>query len=192
MHGRATARRSTTARSAVPDREPQPGARAARGARARIDRFTDVVGAGASWIALVIVLLMATNVLLRYAFSAGTVWAQELEWHLLVPLILFGMSYGLRHGEHVRVDIVYSRLSARKKLIVDLVSALLTVAISGLIIWFSLHYVQQSYVIDEGSPDPGGIPHRYIIKGLIPVGFALLLLQGAANALGCVEKLRQH
>jgi len=176
----------------VPDREFHPDARAERSARARIDRFTELVGACTSWVALVIVLLMAANVLLRYAFSVGTVWAQELEWHLLVPLILFGMSYGLRHGEHVRVDIVYSRLSARRKLIVDLVSALLTVAVSVLIIGFSLHYVQQSWVIDEGSPDPGGIPHRYLIKGLIPVGFALLLLQGVANALGCVEKLRRH
>ena len=175
----------------MPERELQPGARAARGARARIDRFTDVVGACTSWVALVIVLLMAANVLLRYAFSVGTVWAQELEWHLLVPLILFGMTYALRHGEHVRVDIVYSRLSARRKLIVDVVSALLTVAVAVLIIWFSLHYVQQSYVIDEGSPDPGGIPHRFLIKGLIPVGFALLALQGVANALGCLEKLKR-
>jgi TRAP-type mannitol/chloroaromatic compound transport system permease small subunit len=145
-----------------------------------------------SWLALVIVVLMSVNVVLRYLFSIGSVWAQELEWHLLVPLILFGMSYALRHGEHVRVDIVYSRFSARQKTIVDLVSALLTVAVSVLVIWFSLHYVQQSYVIDEGSPDPGGIPHRYLIKGLIPVGFTLLLLQGIANALGCVEKLRQR
>jgi TRAP-type mannitol/chloroaromatic compound transport system permease small subunit len=175
----------------VPDRGLQPGARAARGARARIDRFIDFTGACTSWVALVIVLLMATNVLLRYAFSVGTVWAQELEWHLLVPLILFGMSYALRYGEHVRVDIVYSRFSTRQKTIVDLVSALLIVAVSVLVIWFSLHYVQQSYVIDEGSPDPGGIPHRYLIKGLIPVGFTLLLLQGIANALGCVEKLRK-
>ncbi|HSC97072.1 MAG TPA: TRAP transporter small permease subunit [Burkholderiales bacterium] len=174
----------------MPERELQPGARAARAARARIDRFTDVVGACTSWVALVIVLLMAANVLLRYAFSMGTVWAQELEWHLLVPLILFGMSYALRHGEHVRVDIVYSRLSHRAQAIVDLISALLVVAVSALIIWFSLHYVQQSWVIDEGSPDPGGIPHRYLIKGLIPVGFALLILQGIANALGCVEKLK--
>jgi len=60
-----------------------------------------------------------------------------------------------------------------------------------LMLWFSLNYVQQSYVIDEGSPDPGGIPHRYLVKGLIPVGFALLLLQGVANALGCVEKLKK-
>ncbi len=175
----------------MPDRGLQPGARSAGcAARARIDRFTDVVGACTSWIALVIVLLMATNVVLRYSFSIGTVWAQELEWHLLVPLILFGMSYGLRHGEHVRVDIVYSRFSARNRLIVDLVSALLTAAVSVLIIWLSLHYVGQSYVIDEGSPDPGGIPHRFIIKALIPVGFALLLVQAAANALGVLEGLR--
>jgi TRAP-type mannitol/chloroaromatic compound transport system permease small subunit len=176
----------------VPDSARHTGTRAARGARARIDRFIDVAGAATSWVALVIVLLMATNVLLRYSFSTGTVWAQELEWHLLVPLILFGMSYALRHGEHVRVDIVYGRFSNRTKLAVDLLSALLTIAVSVLIIWFSLHYVQQSYVIDEGSPDPGGIPHRYVIKGLIPAGFALLLLQGIANAIGCIEKLRRR
>ena len=157
-----------------------------------IDTFIDAVGRITAWSSFALALVMGTNVLLRYAFSMGTVWAQELEWHLLVPLILFGMTYALRHGEHVRVDIVYARLSARGKLIVDFVSALLTVAVAALIIWFSLHYVQQSYVIDEGSPDPGGIPHRYLIKGLIPVGFTLLILQGIANALGCVEKLRQR
>lgn len=134
---------------------------------------------------------MATNVLLRYIFSEGSVWAQELEWHLLVPLILFGMSYALLHGDHVRVDIVYGKFSDRTKVIVDLVSALLTAAISVLVIWLSIKYVQQSYVIDEGSPDPGGIPHRYIIKSLIPIGFALLFAQSVAVALGCIERLRK-
>lgn len=174
----------------MPDRPHGGGARAAGIARAAIERLVDAVGAATAWISLVIVGLMATNVLLRYLFSEGSVWAQELEWHLLVPLVLFGMSYALRHGEHVRVDIVYARFSPRAKIVVDLVSALLTVAISALVIWLSLHYVQQSYVIDEGSPDPGGIPHRYLIKSLIPVGFALLLAQGVAVALACIEKLR--
>jgi TRAP-type mannitol/chloroaromatic compound transport system permease small subunit len=190
MHGRATARPFTTARSAVPEPDQQTGARTAGRARDRIERFVDVVGEGTSWIALVIVVLMATNVLLRYAFSIGSVWAQELEWHLLVPLILFGTSYALRHGDHVRVDIVYGKFSDRNKLIVDLVSAVLCAIIAALFVWFSLHYVQQAYVIDEGSPDPGGIPHRFLIKSLIPIGFALLLLQSIATALGCVEKLR--
>jgi len=157
---------------------------------ARIDRLVELIGVATSWLALVIVALMATNVLLRYLFHSGTVWSQELEWHLLVPLILFGMSYALRHGEHVRVDILYAKFPDRAKDIVDLVSAILAIAISVLVIWFSLHYVQQSYVIDEGSPDPGGIPHRYFIKGLIPVGFALLLLQSIAVAIGKIEKLR--
>ena len=158
--------------------------------RSLIERVVDVVGVWTSWIALVIVGLMATNVLLRYLFSVGTVWSQELEWHLLVPLILFGMSYALRHGEHVRVDICYARFSGRVKVFVDLASAVLVVAISVLIIWFSVKYVQQAYVIDEGSPDPGGIPHRYLIKSLIPIGFTLLLLQGVASAIASIEKLR--
>ena len=174
----------------MPDRPQRTGARAAGALRAGIERFVDLAGIATAWLSLVIVVLMATNVVLRYLFSAGSVWAQELEWHLLVPLVLFGMSYALRHGEHVRVDIVYSRLSHRAQAIVDLISALLVIAVAVLIVWFSLHYVQQSYVIDEGSPDPGAIPHRYLIKGLIPAGFGLLILQGIANALGCVEKLK--
>jgi TRAP-type mannitol/chloroaromatic compound transport system permease small subunit len=167
------------------------GARAAPRVRAAIERLVDVLGIATAWISLVIVVLMATNVLLRYLFSIGTVWSQELEWHLLVPLVLFGMSYALRHGDHVRVDIVYAKFSERTKTAVDLLSAVLTAAIALLVIWFSLQYVQQSYVIDEGSPDPGGIPHRYIIKGLIPIGFAVLFAQAVAVALGCVEKLRR-
>ena len=174
----------------MPEQAQQEGARAARVARTAIERLVNGVGECTSWVALVIVVLMATNVLLRYLFSIGSVWAQELEWHLLVPLILFGTSYALRHGEHVRVDIVYGKMSARNKAIVDLVSALLAIAISALFIWFSLHYVQQSYVIDEGSPDPGGLPHRYLLKALIPVGFVLLLLQSIASALGSIDKLR--
>ena len=162
------------------------------GLRARTDRLTELIGQWTSWLSLIIVLLMATNVILRYLFSVGSVWAQELEWHLLVPLILFGMSYAQRHGEHVRVDIFYTRFPERRKLLVDLLSALLAVALSIIVIWLSLHYVEQAYVIDEGSPDPGGIPHRFLIKGLIPIGFALLLLQSLANAIGCVERLRRR
>lgn len=150
----------------------------------------DGVGRAVSWLTLVIVALMAVNVILRYLFSTGSVWAQELEWHLLVPLILFGSSYALRHNEHVRVDILYGRFSERAKLRIDLASALLAMAIAALFVWYSLFYVQQAWVIDEGSPDPGGIPHRYLLKALLPVGFALLFLQGIASALHSLSKLR--
>jgi TRAP-type mannitol/chloroaromatic compound transport system permease small subunit len=175
----------------VPDSARAAGAKSG-GLRARLDRLTELIGEWTSWLSLVIVVLMATNVILRYLFSTGSVWAQELEWHLLVPLILFGMSYAQRHGEHVRVDIFYAKYSPRTKLLVDLLSACLAIALSVAVIWLSLHYVQQAYAIDEGSPDPGGLPHRYLIKGLIPVGFVLLLFQSVANALACVDELRRQ
>lgn len=174
----------------MPEQPQRGGARVASGARAGIERLVDVVGEWISWLSLVIVALMATNVLLRYLFRTGSVWAQELEWHLLVPLVLFGMSYALRHGDHVRVDILYARFSPRAKLYVDLLSALLCFALSVIVIWLSLHYVQQSYVISEQSQDPGGLPYRYLLKALIPAGFTLLLVQSVAVALGCLEKLK--
>ena len=72
-------------------------------------------------------------------------WSQELEWHLLAPLILFGMCYALLHGEHVRVDILYAKFTPRGKALVDLVSALLAVVSPLMRSWLSLRYVQQSY-----------------------------------------------
>ena len=158
--------------------------------RSRIERFTDLTGRAASWLVLVIVVLMAGNVLLRYMFSYGTVWAQELEWHLLAPLILFGMSYALLHGEHVRVDVLYAGFSPRRKLYVDLLSAVLCVLISVIIIVLSLKYVQQAWVINEQSADPGGLPYRWLLKSLIPFGFFILILQSLASALGTLEKLK--
>ena len=65
---------------------------------AAVDRAVDRVGRAAAWLTLAIVVLMAVNVLLRYAFSIGSVWSQELEWHLLAPLVLLGMTYALRQG----------------------------------------------------------------------------------------------
>ena len=147
----------------------------------RIERLVDLVGRATSWLALVIVLLMAVNVVLRYAFSYGSVWGQELEWHLLAPLILFGIAYALLKGEHVRVDVAYAHFTPKNKERVNLVAALLCLAISVLVIWLSLKYVQQSYVIGETSPDPGGLTHRWILKALIPVGFVLLALQSVAE-----------
>lgn len=156
----------------------------------RIERLIGALGRATSWLALGIVVLMATNVLLRYLFHIGSVWSQELEWHLLSPLILFGISYALLDGEHVRVDVLYAGFSPRNKLRVDLISALLCILISAAIIWLSLQYVQQSWAIDEKSADPGGLTHRWLLKALIPVGFAFLILQSIAIILRTLEKLR--
>jgi TRAP-type mannitol/chloroaromatic compound transport system permease small subunit len=149
----------------------------------RIERLVDTVGRAASWLALAIVVLMATNVVLRYLFSYGSVWAQELEWHLLAPLIMFAVAYAYLKGDLVRVDVLYTHFSARKKALVNLVSALLCLAIAVITFYFSVKYVQQSYSIMEQSADPGGLTHRWILKATIPVGFVLLALQSVAEML---------
>lgn len=158
--------------------------------KAVIERAVDLVGRAASWLALVIVVVMATNVVLRYLFSYGSVWAQELEWHLLAPLILFGIPYALLKGEHVRVDVLFAKFSAVNQLRVEAASQLLGILIAAAFVWLSLGYVQQAWSIGEQSPDPGGLPYRWALKALIPAGFALLLLQSLATLLGVIAKLR--
>jgi len=156
-----------------------------------IDAFVDLVGRIASWLVLLLALVMGANVLLRYGFSIGSIWMQELEWHLLVPICLIGMSYALRHGEHVRVDILFASFSRRTRHAVDAFAAVLAMAFSALVIWLSLAYVAQSWNIGEGTANPGGIDYRYVIKSLIPIGFALLFLQSLAQAIHSVLAVRR-
>jgi len=152
-----------------------------------IEGAIDRIGGLTAWIALVMIGLVATNVLLRYAFSFGSVWAQELEWHLMAALILLGMSHALQRGENVRVDLFYNHYSPRTKRLVDVISALLLITVSLLFIWLSLGYVEQSRSISEGSPDPGGIPLRWLVKALIPLGYGLLVLQQLAQLLRLLD-----
>lgn len=155
--------------------------KALRPLAAFIEGFIDRIGALTAWIALVMIGLVATNVILRYTMSVGSVWAQELEWHLLAALILLGMSHALQRGENVRVDLFYARFPAPLKRGVDVLAALLLITVSVLFIALSLGYVEQSRAIAEGSPDPGGIPLRWIVKSLIPLGYGLLVLQQLAH-----------
>ena len=149
----------------------------------RIESVIDLFGKVASWLTLSIVLLIVINVILRYSMSLGSVWAQELEWHLLAAMILFGISFSLLRGDNVRVDLFYANYTPQKKYIVDLFSAILTIIIAVFFVKLSINYVGQSFSIGEKSPDPGGIPMRWLVKSLIPIGFSLLALQGFAEML---------
>ena len=149
----------------------------------RLESIIDLFGKVASWLTLSIVLLIVINVILRYSMSLGSVWAQELEWHLLAAMILFGISFSLLRGDNVRVDLFYANYTPQKKYIVDLVSAILTIIIAVFFVKLSINYVGQSFSIGEKSPDPGGIPMRWLVKSLIPIGFSLLALQGFAEML---------
>lgn len=146
-----------------------------------IDRFIDWIGRGTAWICLLIVVVVATNVILRYIFRIGPVSLQELEWHLMSPIALIGMSYAMRHKDHVRVDIFYDGLRPKLQAFIDLLAAITTVVVSIIIIQLSFNFVYQAYSIGEGSPDPGGLPYRFLLRSFIPLGFFLLALQALAQ-----------
>lgn len=157
-----------------------------------IDAFIDFVGRTVSWLALAVAIVMGTNVFLRYGFSIGEIWAQELEWHILVPLTLIGMSYALRHGEHVRVDVLFARFSQRTKHAVDAISAVIAMIFSVLVVWLSIAFVEQSWAVGEGSPNPGGLGALYLMKAMIPLGFSLLFLQSLAQAIQATMAFGAH
>ena len=144
-----------------------------------IDRMNEWVGRGVAWVTLGLVLVVFVDVVMRYLLNKSYVFTQELEWHLFGFIFLIGAGYTLLHDGHVRVDIIYQRLGIKGRAWTNLLGVILFL-IPGciMVITTSWQFAANSFSMMEGSPDPGGIPFRFIIKGCIPVGFTLLLLQG--------------
>jgi TRAP-type mannitol/chloroaromatic compound transport system permease small subunit len=140
-------------------------------------------GVLAAWTCVVLVLLVAGDVFARYLFRTGAVWAQELQWHLISPIALFGMSYALLSGEQVRVDVLFERFSPLVQRLTEIAGGLLMIALGVILVRLSLPWVEMSFNRGEGSPNPGGLPWRFALKAMIPLGFALLVLQGVAHVL---------
>lgn len=124
------------------------------------------------------VLIICFDVAMRYLFSNSQEWMLELEWHFFAVLFLFGGAYALQKDQHVRVDIWYTKQSRKTKAWVDLLGTLLLlIPWCLMVIYTSYNYADNSLAINERSPDPGGLPARYLIKFCITIGFGLLLLQ---------------
>jgi TRAP-type mannitol/chloroaromatic compound transport system permease small subunit len=148
-----------------------------------IEAVVDVFGRLAAFVGVALVLLVAGNVFARYFFRTGTIWLQELEWHLIAPIALIGMSYTLLKGEQVRVDFLYEQMPLALRRVIEIATGILTIIFAIIVVKLSLPFVEQAWRMGEGSPNPGGMPHRAVLKALIPFGFALLALQGLAHTL---------
>jgi len=142
-----------------------------------INHFTDVIGG----IATVLMFLMLLNVfydaIMRYFFDTGSIAMQEMEWHLFSVVFLFGIAYGLKEDGHVRVDILYDRLSPRTQAVINIAGTLLMlIPLSVLIVEGSIWFVHEAYQVGEISGDPGGLTHRWLIKAVIPTSFVFLII----------------
>jgi TRAP-type mannitol/chloroaromatic compound transport system permease small subunit len=141
------------------------------------DAVIDRIGSLTSWLVLVLVLLVSGNTLGRYFFSASTVWLQELEWHLLAVTALWGISIMQLRGTPVRVDLFYQHFSARTKLWIEFLTALLVMLPFALFVcWLGWKFAAYSFSLAEVSPDPGGMPWRWAVKSLVVSGYALLAI----------------
>jgi TRAP-type mannitol/chloroaromatic compound transport system permease small subunit len=154
-------------------------------------RVVRIIGQSAAWLGLALVLLVAINVLSRYALGISSVATQEAEWHLMAIGALMGMSYGLNQGGEVRVDVLFDRFSPAMKATIDIIAAFMLMMASIFIVWLSIAYVQQSYAIGEISPDPGGLRYRFLLKAVIPLAFALLTLQALSMMLEAILRRAQ-
>ncbi|WP_295036321.1 TRAP transporter small permease subunit [Salinicola sp.] len=149
-----------------------------------LDRGMERLGRATAWLTLALVLMVAGDVLFRYVWHVGSVAEQELQWHLLAVIAMISASYTFQQNEHVRVDIFYQHYSPRARQILDIIISLLIVVPSMLFLaWMCLDFVYQSWSLNEGSPDPGGLPARYVIKAFVPLGFALVAWQGIVRGL---------
>ncbi|SDM08295.1 TRAP-type mannitol/chloroaromatic compound transport system, small permease component [Modicisalibacter muralis] len=161
-----------------------------------------VVGRITSWLVLLVMLAVLTTVALNFLgintiarwegevllFGDGLTInsVTELQWHLFGILTLFGGTYALHHDSHVRVDLVYHRLSPRGRAIVDILGHLLMlIPFCLLIAWLSEHFVRMSYLSGEQS-NYGGLTDRYLIKAMLPIGLVFLALGAFGQVL---EKL---
>lgn len=145
----------------------------------RVDAINRAVGRGVSWVSLLMIVVVTLDVIMRYAFKTTFVFVQELEWHLFGVLFLLGAGYTLLYDAHVRVDVFYQRLSPKSQAWINFLGCVFFLFPGCyLIAATSMKFVAASWAVQEGSPDPGGLPARYIIKAMIPLGFTLIAIQG--------------
>jgi TRAP-type mannitol/chloroaromatic compound transport system permease small subunit len=157
----------------------------------RIESAIDGIGRAVSWLAPLVVVLVFGLVAARYLFATSSVAAGELVLWLHAAAFLVGAAFALRRDAHVRVDVLRPRFGERGRAWVELVGTLAFLLPFALFLaWVSWPYVAAAWRIDEGSPEPGGLPNVWLLKALIPIAGVLLALQGLAIVARALAVLR--
>lgn len=149
-----------------------------------LERITDILGKGISWLTILMVLATCVVVILRRGLDVGSIALQESVTYMHAAVFLLGAAYALKQGAQVRVDIFYRQFSQRSKAWVDSLGALtLLLPVSIFIGVISWDFVMNSWLIREQSTDSGGVGMVYILKALIPLAAASLCIQAIAELL---------
>jgi TRAP-type mannitol/chloroaromatic compound transport system permease small subunit len=155
-----------------------------------IDRFTKTFASIAQWGLLANAVLVGGNAIIRKIFSVSALVIFDLQWHFAAAVVLLMAAYTLQRNEHVRVDVLAPRLGERRLAWLDLCGmVLILLPLCLLMIWLGTQASIEALVIGERRLVFGNLP-AWIIKSLVPAGFFLLALQGAAEAIRCIACLK--
>jgi len=157
-----------------------------------IDAMNERLSVIADWLVLLSCLISAANAFSRYAFSISSNAWLEIQWYMFGALVMLGTSYTLKKNEHVRVDIVYSNVSTRRQIGIDIFGAVLFLLPATLILtYLSWPVFYNSWIENEISANAGGLV-RWPVKIFLPLGFALLSLQGISELIKRIAMLTGH
>lgn len=155
-----------------------------------VDGFLLRLGRAGAWLWLALLAVIVLNVTLRYAFGQGRVELEELQWHLYALGFLLALSVGLTLDDHVRVDVLHARLSLRHRAWIEFYGILgLLLPFVLLVLVYAGPFLAVSWRTGEISQAPGGLPLRWLIKGALPLGFALILLAALGRLSRCCAVL---
>ena len=146
-----------------------------------IDAVSERIGRFVYWLLLAAVLISTGNAIMRKAFDIGSNAYLEAQWYLFATVFMLGAGYVLLHDQHVRIDIVSSRLSRRTRAWIDVVGLVAVLIPMCIVIgWMAMPSVKLAIASGEVSASPGGLI-RWPLYILVPIGFALLCAQGVSE-----------
>lgn len=153
-----------------------------------IDRATLRLGRSIALLNILMVIAMCMVVVLRYAFNNSSIVLQESVMYIHAIIFMLCMGYTLKSDEHVRVDIIYQKLSEKQKACINLFGALvLLFPLLVFIGWYSAPYIKSAWTIFEVSQEAAGLPYVYLLKSLIIAMTVTLGLQGFAEVLRNID-----
>ncbi|MEP3349563.1 MAG: TRAP transporter small permease subunit [Marinomonas sp.] len=156
-----------------------------------ITRFSNLLGVVSTVLFIGLLFNVFYDVLMRYVFNDVSIAMQELEWHLYAAIFLLGIPYGIQHGGHVRVDLIYENLPLKGKAWIDLLGCVfLLIPFTLLVGYYGVGFAQEAYLLGETSGDPGGLPYRWIIKAVIPFAFFSMAISGLGMIIRSINAIR--
>jgi len=143
-----------------------------------VDWLNTQIGKHVIWLILASTVISAVNAIVRKAFNVGSNAFLEVQWYLFAGSFLIAAAYTLLNGEHVKIDVVYSKFSKRNQTKIDIFGFLCFLTpVCVAMLWYGIPFFLQGYRSGEISTNAGGLI-RWPVYALIPLGFGLLLLQG--------------